>query len=293
MKKLFSERVGQPVPRVVENLNRAVCTALFQFVQQRIEDNSFGLSFPLLCQDGCGNAGCDWRAMQDNMAGYKVIWPEDARNRDDEETSDIQVFDLLEYAFEHIAQPLPDSFHSYFGHYHHGYDQEVGRRQFSEEVNRLFERNGIAFQLKEGQVERLVPSVLQEVLVQHTFNTGDQTLNELLSTARERFLNRDIRIRREALEKLWDAWERLKSLSDPSDKKMSIKLLLDKAAREPNFRERIELEARQLSEIGNNFFIRHTEVSKPHIEESGHVDYLFHRLFAMIRLLLQAHGIAI
>jgi hypothetical protein len=85
----------------------------------------------------------------------------------------------------------------------------------------------------------------------------------------------------------------LKSLTDPNDKKSSVKRLLDHAATEPNFRERIEIEARQLTEIGNSFFIRHTEVTKPQITDSIHVDYLFHRLFCMIRMLLQAHGIAI
>lgn len=90
------------------------------------------------------------------------------------------------------------------------------------------------------------------------FNTGDLILNELLSTAREKFLNRDLKVRREALEKLWDAWERLKSLSDPADKKKSVKILLDRVTAEPNLRERVEAEARQLTEIGNNFFIRHT-----------------------------------
>ena len=93
------------------------------------------------------------------------------------------------------------------------------------------------------------------------------------------------------MEKLWDAWERLKSLSDPKDKKRSVELLLDRASAEPTLRGRIELEARQLTDIGNNFMIRHTEVTKPPITESIHVDYLFHRLFSFIRMLLQANGI--
>jgi hypothetical protein len=34
--------------------------------------------------------------------------------------------------------------------------------------------------------------------------------------------------------------------------------------------------------------IRHTEVGKPGIAESVQVDYLFHRMFAMVRLLLKS-----
>lgn len=190
-----------------------------------------------------------------------------------------------------LSELLP--YHSYFSHSHHDYDQEAGRKDLAEEVNRLFERNGIAFQLHDGQVERLVPSVLQEILVPTGFNTGDQALNELLSTAREKFLDRDLKVRREALEKLWDAWERLKSLSDPADKRNSVKILLDRVTAEPNLRERVETEARQLTDIGNNFFIRHTEVSKPPIADSHQVDYLFHRLFSFIRMILQANGVPV
>ena len=129
--------------------------------------------------------------------------------------------------------------------------------------------------------------------MQAVFNTGDTTLDELLQAAREKFLNRDLAVRREALEKLWDAWERLKSLDDPNDKCRSIEMLLDRASAEPNLRSRVDAEARQLTEIGNNFMIRHTEVTKTPITESIHVDYLFHRLFSLIRMLLQARGVTL
>ncbi|MFC0130687.1 hypothetical protein [Ralstonia solanacearum] len=44
----------------------------------------------------------------------------------------------------------------------------------------------------------------------------------------------------------------------------------------------------QLTEIGNKFMIRHTETDKVPIVESAQVDYLFHRMFAFIRLVLMA-----
>ena len=84
----------------------------------------------------------------------------------------------------------------------------------------------------------------------------------------------------------------LRRLSDPENKKNSVKILLDRVTAEPNFRERVETEARQLTEIGNNFFIRHTEISKPPIADSHEVDYLFHRLFSFVRMILQANGVS-
>lgn len=74
------------------------------------------------------------------------------------------------------------------------------------------------------------------------------------------------------------------------DKKTSAKALLDKAATEPTFRETLEDEARELTRIGNDFTIRHSETDKVPLELSEHVDYLFHRLFALIRLLLRTTG---
>jgi hypothetical protein len=97
-------------------------------------------------------------------------------------------------------------------------------------------------------------------------------------------------VRKEGLEKLWDAWERLKTIEPGADKKAQVNIILDKAAAEPVLRERIETEARELNLIGNNLMIRHTEVGKPPVAESAQVDYLFHRMFAMIRLLLKSSG---
>ena len=53
----------------------------------------------------------------------------------------------------------------------------------------------------------MAPTGLQEALASTVFNTGDQVLDRLLETAREKFLNRSLDVRKEGLEKLWDAWD--------------------------------------------------------------------------------------
>ena len=58
-----------------------------------------------------------------------------------------------------------------------------------------------------------------------------------------------------------DAWERLKTLY-PEDKKASTENLLAAAGGDPNFRNRIETEARELTDVGNKFMIRHAETDK-------------------------------
>ncbi|WP_250487003.1 AbiJ-NTD4 domain-containing protein [Caballeronia sp. GaOx3] len=285
MKKLFSERHGLAQPRVKESLDQAIREALITLVHSRIDEEWFGQAFPDACPDGYGNAGTDRSKMKAMMKGYGLLWPVDGFDADTW-TSDTHVFDLLEFSYECIALPEPGNFHSFFAHHHYSYDQDAGRARFTADVNRLFERNGIAFELKDGEIVRLAPTVLHEELAHYVFQTGDTALDKLLEVARDKFLKRSAQERQESLEKLWDAWERLKTIEPGADKNNGIRGLLDKAAAGP-LRDRLEQEAKELTEIGNKFMIRHMETDKVAIEHSVHVDYLFHRMFAMIRLLLK------
>ncbi len=288
MKKLFTERHGQALPRVAEALDEPTRNALLALVSGRIDDEWFGLSFPDRCPDGYAYAGTDLRRLRDTMEGFRLPWPRDIDR--EQPPGDGRIFDLLEFAYEFIAEARDPSYHSYGSHSHYSYDREAGRQIFTQEVNRIFERNGMAFEFKAGEVTRIAPAMLHESLAETAFHTGDAPLDELLEAARHKFLNRSLDVRCESLEKLWDAWERLKTIEVTGDKKASVKVLLDKVTTEPVLRARIEDEAKELTDIGNTFMIRHTETGKIPIVESAQVDYFFHRMFAMIRLLLRATG---
>ena len=273
MKRLFSERYGMTRPRVKEELDVPSALGLTALVGAKIAGNWFGQSFPFECQDGRGNAGCDHQKLKAAMGGYNLIWPGDW-TRDDQVPEDHYVFDLLEFAYEYVALPNAYDSHPYWGHSHYSYDQEAGRASFAEEVNRIFERQGLAFELAHGEVTRMAPSGLQEALAETVFRTGDADLDRLLETAREKFLNKSPDVRKEGLEKLWDAWERLKTVEPGKDKKAQATALLDKGSTESNLRARLEKEAMELTDIGNKFMVRHTETDKIPITESAHVDYL-------------------
>ena len=296
MKKLFTERHGGAAPRVREELDEVTRNGLVTLVRGRIDEEWFGDAFPSMCPDGRGNAGTDKAKLETMMKAYNVIWPADQNDycrtgeNQPQVPSDGQVFNLIEFSYEHVSEPTARDYHSYFGHSHYSYSQESGRRKLEAEVNRLFERNGMAFHLEHGEVSRIAPAVLQEALAETTFRTGDEILDELLETARTKFLNRSPGVRREALEKLWDAWERLKTVEPGRDKKASTKSLLDKTSTEPAFRELIENEARELTDVGNRFMIRHTETTKIPVVSSGHVDYLFARMFCLLLLALKSSG---
>lgn len=199
----------------------------------------------------------------------------------------LAVLDLIEFCFKSTGKPVQHSYHSFYKHYHLDFNQQKGQDSLREDINLVFARNGIAFELsEEGAITRLAPEGIRETLHSAQFRTGDNDLNSLLETARSKYLDPDLTNRRDSLEKLWDAWERLKTL-EHADKRTSVSLLLDKAASEPTFRRLLEEEARDLTETGNNFRIRHSETNRAPIDTSEQVDYLFHRMFAMIRLLLK------
>jgi hypothetical protein len=103
--------------------------------------------------------------------------------------------------------------------------------------------------------------VLHEAVTTASFATGDTLLDGMLEDARQKFLSPDESVRRDALKKLWDAFERIKTLEPGWDKAAQAKLLLDKTAGTgvPKFREMLELEALALTKIGNSFHIRHSE----------------------------------
>ena len=116
-------------------------------------------------------------------------------------------------------------------------------------------------------------STVLRTVVSGGFKTGDPVLDELLRVAQSKFLSNNPNLRKEAMEKLWDAWERLKTLEIGKDKKDSVRILLDKTARDPAFRETLETEAQELSAIGNSYMIRHTEVGKTPLSSPEQVEY--------------------
>lgn len=157
----------------------------------------------------------------------------------------------------------------------------------------VLRRNGLIYELNaDGEIQRIAPAGFHEPLQQTLFNTGDTELDRMLETARRKFLNPAKGVRREALEKLWDAWERLKTVEPGQNKLSQVTALLDRVAGSSvsKFRQMLESEAQELSRIGNTFQIRHSETSQESLRESDHVDYLFQRLFSLVRLLLHATG---
>lgn len=287
MTDYFSDREGGPRARTKVQIEAPEWGGLIALIGGYISNGGFGVDFPEQCPDGRGPTGTDTHALglalRAEIPG--VDWPLQA----DSVPQTLSTLDLLEFCHSHVAEPIEDSYHEYFDHSHLSFDRSKGQGDFRNRVNRILSRNGVGFALEsDGTVVRLVSPILDEDIRQSVFDTGDPTLDALLESARTKFLDPDPATRREALEKLWDAWERLKTLEPGAGKKESVTALLDKSADEPTYRQVLETEANALTNIGNTFRIRHSEVSQVEIRREEQVDYLFHRLLSLILLLVRA-----
>lgn len=281
----FSDRELGPRRRTSEDVSPAAKDGLLAVVDSYVGRDFFSAAFPDNCPDGYGIIGTDVGLMRRRVAGLSITWASAA------EMSPYDIFDLLEFCYSCVEAPRPiGSRHSYFNHYHLAFDQVAGRAAFRDDINEILARNGLAFELSEdGRIQRRPPAEFAPELPR-SLQTGDATLDALLEAARTKYLSPRVEVQRESLEKLWDAWERLKTLDDPANKRRSTAILIGSASDQGDFRELVTREAVELTDIGNRFLIRHTEVGKTPIETVAEVDYLFQRMFATIWLLLRRSG---
>lgn len=284
----YSDREQGPQPCIKEEISNEAWGGIIAAINTRINDGSFGYRYPETCSDGNLPYGCDRYAFSMALKAeiHEIPWPLNLG----EVPQTPAILDLIEFCYRAVGKPKQTDNHGYFNHYHLRFEREEGQELFRENINRILQRNGLAYELdQDGHIRRLPSEILGEALKFAQFKTGDGALDSLLNLAREKFLNPKPTVRKEALEKLWDAWERLKTIEDP-DKRVGIKKLLDKCASEPNFRETLKKEAKELTDIGNTFHIRHSETNQIPLKKNEHVDYLFHRLFALIFMALKMTG---
>lgn len=301
MSDYFSDRELGPKARVKQEMDPVTWAGIAALAASLANSGAFGASFPERCPDGqaiCGNEISDLKsAIEAELHG--LTWPLQTDRIDEEifirtrepwAPPTLVALDFVEFVWRKVALPVVGWHHDYHRHHHLTFDIEAGRSAFRSDVNRILARNGMAYELGEdGGMRRLLPAVLGEALVRTYFRTGDRTLDVMLEESRTKFSDPDPLIRREALERLFDTWGRIKSLAD-ANKAKSVQLILDRCASEPAFREVLEKEARELTQIGNGHLLRHHERNQTPVIDVDHVDYLYHRLFALVELVIRRNS---
>jgi hypothetical protein len=137
----------------------------------------------------------------------------------------------------------------------------------------------------------LLPQPLADALGFTLFASGDGDTDRLLEAARIQISSPKIETRKDGLENLWDAFERLKTLEPGTNKKQQADTLLNRAAPAgTKLREMLGAEAIALTNIGNTFQIRHFETSQEPLTTPEQIDCLIGRMFSFLRFVLKATG---
>jgi hypothetical protein len=190
------------------------------------------------------------------------------------------VLDFIEFIYRHIHDVQNGVFHDYFKHYELVFpDTTYKKDKFASDINEIFNRNHIAFKLLDnGSIERIV----KEDLLQPIEKVGEETVDKLIEDALIRFKSPKFDEKKIALEKLWDAFERIKTIYG-SKKKESAEQLLEKVCHgQDTLKELLGKEFRELTETGNNFEIRHFETDTLPIKSDELLDYLFYRMYLLL-----------
>ena len=149
---------------------------------------------------------------------------------------------------------------------------------YSKEMNALLVRQAIGYQLIQGKLKCTVETSLSENTIAAIPEKG---LKELVTDAENYYRDGNKQI---AVEKLWDAFERLKTYYSPKlDKKNSANKVVETMShKEPHFQKLYEDEFKVLTEIGNGFRIRHHETTQTDITDDRQYDYFYQRCHALI-----------
>lgn len=286
--EFYSDREGGAGPRDRDQLPQATARGLLNLVQTKLEANWFAKRFPEQCYDGRGVVGTVFQSIRVDIQALipDIAFP--LLGNDD--LADETIFDLVEYAAQRVAEPSEGDWHSGLKHHELAFNEKSGRKAFRSEVNQILARGRAAYELSESlQVHRLGTVEVRKAVADLTPNTGDEVLDDLVVEARQLYTSHRRGDRKTGIDKLWDAFERLKTIDLPSgDKRASADRLLlhiDQAA----LRAEVAEEMRALTAIGNTFNIRHHETGK-HIVPLEAYDYFFARMSNLMVLLLRESG---
>ena len=158
------------------------------------------------------------------------------------------------------------------------YEKYDSNGEFSAQINALFRMHSISYRLEEGRIENIYDITVDKKDVSVISERG---LKELINEAEQYYRSGNKQI---AVEKIWDAFERLKTYYSPAlNKSQSANKLIDNmSGLNANFKELYRTEFKALTDIGNDYRIRHHEVTKIDIKDDRQYDYFYKRCLALI-----------
>lgn len=180
------------------------------------------------------------------------------------------IFDVIEYQFNELSTRE--------------------KAPFQAAINDSLRKDNLSFRLSDSGLIELQADheVLSPEIIANVDLVAEPGIRDLIKEAIEKHMQPTVQAHRDAVEKIWDALERLKTYYTELDKKGSVsKIIKDMAGGNANYIELFDSEFDSLRKIGNNFRIRHHETDKIDITDPRHYDYFFNRCLSLIALAIQ------
>lgn len=118
-------------------------------------------------------------------------------------------------------------------------------------------------------------------------NPKEPTLRDLVLEAERYFKKQDLESKQRALEKIWDAFERMKTYYSPDKKKSTNQIINIISNGDAELYNKLDAEFFELGNIGNNYQIRHFETNKKPINDVRIKEYLYTRCLALINMIIR------
>lgn len=161
---------------------------------------------------------------------------------------------------------------------------------FRQEINGAFKKGSIDFDLSDNGliVQRIEHEVLDNAIGDNIGKIKEPGLRALLDDAIALHRQPRISAHKDAVEKVWDALERLKTHYTSLDKKNSMKKVIRNISNgKAEFDTLFNTEFQALTDIGNKYRIRHHETDRFEISDLRYYDYFFNRCLSLIALAIQ------
>ena len=154
--------------------------------------------------------------------------------------------------------------------------------QFRNEINVIFKLNNINVELRNGEVHSTSNKAIG---LDDSTNINEAGIEELIRIAEDLYNKGEYSY---AVEKIWDAFERIKTYYSTLDKKKSAeKIINDISYGNEHIKKMFDNEFKVLTDTGNSYRIRHHEINKIDIIKELHYKYFYKRCLALISVIVE------